>query len=158
MAADLQALNVNPCEEGDPIFTCNFKTEMMCALLTITGGNLAVNIGPTYVPSILCLLAETELQLTCRIEYLKKKDKKASIKAVKNEAVRGDATYKSSTISVATGAAANSGTSISTLLTACSTVTDQVVSAPQPPRMPKRKKAAKAAPAGMAVSSPTLPS
>jgi hypothetical protein len=44
-----QALNVNPCEEGDPIFTCNFKTEMICALLTINGGNLAVNIGPTYV-------------------------------------------------------------------------------------------------------------
>jgi myosin-1 len=43
-----QALNVNPCEEGDPIFTCNFKTEMICALLTINGGNLAVNIGPTY--------------------------------------------------------------------------------------------------------------
>jgi hypothetical protein len=44
-----QALNVNPCEEGDPIFTCNFKTEMVCALLTINGGNLPVNIGPTYV-------------------------------------------------------------------------------------------------------------
>jgi hypothetical protein len=44
-----QALNVNPCEEGDPIFTCNFKTEMICALLTINGGDLAVNIGPTYV-------------------------------------------------------------------------------------------------------------
>jgi len=44
-----QALNVNPCEEGDPIFTCNFKTEMICALLTINGGNLAVNIGPTYI-------------------------------------------------------------------------------------------------------------
>jgi len=42
-----QALNVNACEEGDPIFTCNFKTEMVCALLTINGGNLAVNIGPT---------------------------------------------------------------------------------------------------------------
>lgn len=44
-----------------------------------------------------------------RIEYAKKKDKKATIKAVKNEAVRGDATYKSSTISVATGEPATSG-------------------------------------------------
>lgn len=43
----IQALNVNPCEEGDPIFTCNFKTEMVCALLTITGGNLGLSIGPT---------------------------------------------------------------------------------------------------------------
>jgi myosin-1 len=48
-------------------------------------------------------------KLMSRIEYLKKKDKKASIKAVKNEAVRGDATYKSSTISVATGQPATSG-------------------------------------------------
>ena len=97
-----QALNVNPCEEGDPIFTCNFKTEMICALLTINGGNLAVNIGPTYVRL-------PWIKLTNRIEYLKKKDKKASIKAVKNEAIRGDATYKSSTISVATGQPATSG-------------------------------------------------
>ena len=86
--------------------------------------------------------------MTSRIEYLKKKDKKASIKAVKNEAIRGDATYKSSTISVATGEPATSGMSPpppnrGSLI---------IVSSPQPPRMPKRKKAAKKAPAGMAVS------
>jgi len=75
---------------------------MICALLTINGGNLAVNIGPTYVRL-------PWIKLTNRIEYLKKKDKKASIKAVKNEAIRGDATYKSSTISVATGQPATSG-------------------------------------------------
>lgn len=44
-----------------------------------------------------------------RIEYAKKKDKKATIKTQKNEAVRGDATYKSSTISIATGENPNSG-------------------------------------------------
>ena len=42
-----QALNVQACEEGDPIFTCIFKTEMMCVILTLTGGNMSVNIGPT---------------------------------------------------------------------------------------------------------------
>ena len=44
---DFVALNVNPCEEGDPIFTCIFKTEMMCVILTLTGGNMGVNIGPS---------------------------------------------------------------------------------------------------------------
>jgi myosin-1 len=87
-----------------------------------------------------------------RIEYLKKKDKKASIKAVKSEAVRGDATYKSSTISVATGQPATSGKLV--LADAFGLQADEIVSSPQPPRMPKRKKAAKAAPAGMAVSLP----
>lgn len=44
--AELQALNVNACEEGDPVFTCAFKTEMMCVILTLTGGNIGVAIGP----------------------------------------------------------------------------------------------------------------
>lgn len=44
---DFVAINVNPCEEGDPILTCVFKTEMLCVLLTLTGGNLSVNIGPS---------------------------------------------------------------------------------------------------------------
>jgi myosin-1 len=38
---------VNACEEGDPIFTCVFKTEMMCVILTLTGGNIGVAVGPT---------------------------------------------------------------------------------------------------------------
>ncbi|KAK8864643.1 myosin-1 [Kwoniella newhampshirensis] len=105
---DFVALNVPPCEEGDPVFTCVFKTEMMCVLLTLTGGSIAVNIGPS-------------------IDYAKKKEKRAAIKAQKDEAVRGEATYKSHTISVGSGEPANS------------------VSNPMPPRMPKKKAAPRAA-------------
>ncbi|KAK1924006.1 putative microfilament motor [Papiliotrema laurentii] len=86
---DFVALNVNPCEEGDPVFTCVFKTEMMCVILTLTGGNLSVNIGPT-------------------IDYAKKKEKRAMIKSQKDEMVRGDATYKSHTIHVGSGESPNS--------------------------------------------------
>jgi len=117
---DFVALNVNACEEGDPIFTCVLKTEMMCVILTLTGGNMSVNIGPT-------------------IDYAKKKDKRAVIKTQRDEAIRGDAVYKSSTITVGSGESPNS------------------VSAPQPPRKPKVKKAAKAAPAGMAGRSSARP-
>jgi myosin-1 len=83
--------------------TCAFKTELTCVILTEVGGNLSVNIGPT-------------------IEYAKKKDKKATIKAVKGGGV-GDAVYKSHTITVGQGEAPNS------------------VSNPMPPRKPKAKKA-----------------
>lgn len=44
---DFVVLNVPACEEGDPIFTCPFKTEMTCVILTITGGSTPVNIGST---------------------------------------------------------------------------------------------------------------
>ncbi|OCF39805.1 myosin-1 [Kwoniella heveanensis CBS 569] len=115
---DFVALNVNACEEGDPIFTCVFKTEMMCVILTLTGGNMSVNIGPT-------------------IDYAKKKDKRAAITAKKDEAVRGDAVYKSHTISVGSGDSPSS------------------VSNPMPPRMPKKKKAAKAAPSSRPANRPT---
>jgi myosin-1 len=43
----LQAFNVNICEEGDPIITCAFKTELITVLLTLTRASIAVNIGPT---------------------------------------------------------------------------------------------------------------
>jgi myosin-1 len=43
----LQAFNVNVCEEGDPIITCAFKTELITVLLTLTRASIAVNIGPT---------------------------------------------------------------------------------------------------------------
>lgn len=69
-----------------------------------------------------------------RIDYAKKKDKRAAIKSQKDESVRGDAVYKSHTILVGSGEPSNS------------------TSASQPPRKPKVKKAAKAAPAAMAVS------
>ncbi|WWC89069.1 myosin-1 [Kwoniella dendrophila CBS 6074] len=86
---DFVALNIPPCEEGDPIFTCSLKTEMMCVILTLTGGNMNVSIGPT-------------------IEYLKKKDKRAQIAAKKDESITGDAVYKSHTIAVGSGEPASS--------------------------------------------------
>lgn len=43
----VQALNVNVCEEGDPIITCVFKTELVSVLLTLTNASIGVNIGPT---------------------------------------------------------------------------------------------------------------
>jgi len=43
-----------------------------------------------------------------RVEYKKKKDKKASIKFVKDERIIKDDVYKSSTVSVASGEAASS--------------------------------------------------
>ncbi|OCF74371.1 myosin-1 [Kwoniella mangroviensis CBS 8886] len=115
---DFVALNLPPCEEGDPIFTCAFKTEMMCVILTLTGGNMNVSIGPT-------------------IDYLKKKDKKAQIVAKKDEAVRGEAVYKSHAIAVGSGEPASS------------------LSNPMPPRKPKAKKAPKAAPSSRPTNRPT---
>jgi myosin-1 len=44
-----QAFNVHVCEEGDPIITCTFKTELVSVLLTLTNASIGVNIGPTYV-------------------------------------------------------------------------------------------------------------
>ena len=46
MVTIYKALNVNASEEGDPIFTCNFKTEMMCVILTLTGGNMNIAVAP----------------------------------------------------------------------------------------------------------------
>lgn len=46
-----------------------------------------------------------------RIDYAKKKDKRAQIKSQRDEGVRGDATYKSSTIHVGSGEPPNSGES-----------------------------------------------
>jgi hypothetical protein len=43
------------------------------------------------------------------IEYNKKKDKKATIKFVKDETVRGEGNYKSATVSVSSGEPPNSG-------------------------------------------------
>ncbi|WWD17048.1 myosin-1 [Kwoniella shandongensis] len=115
---DFVAFNVPPCEEGDPVFTCIFKTEMTCVILGLTGGSVAVNIGPS-------------------IDYAKKKDKRAAIKAQKDESVRGEATYKSHTISVGSGEPPNS------------------VSYPMPPRMPKTKKAPRAASSSRPTTRPT---
>ena len=48
-------------------------------------------------------------KLSCRIDYAKKKDKRAVIKSQKDESVRGDAVYKSHTVVVGSGEPPNSG-------------------------------------------------
>lgn len=45
-----KALNVNPCEEGDPVIRCYFKTELTANLLTLTNASIEVHIGPVWVP------------------------------------------------------------------------------------------------------------
>ncbi|KZT30781.1 hypothetical protein NEOLEDRAFT_1186966 [Neolentinus lepideus HHB14362 ss-1] len=81
---DWMALNVNASEEGDPVFSCLFKTELSTHLLRLTQASINMLIGPT-------------------IEYTKKKDKKAQIKFVKDETIPRDDAYKSHTVHVPSG-------------------------------------------------------
>ncbi|KII94264.1 hypothetical protein PLICRDRAFT_421752 [Plicaturopsis crispa FD-325 SS-3] len=81
---DWMILNCNPCEEGDPILHCYFKTELAANLMRLTQASINLTIGPV-------------------LDYLKKKDKKAQIKFIKDETVTKDDTYKSHTVHVASG-------------------------------------------------------
>ncbi|KAI0778983.1 P-loop containing nucleoside triphosphate hydrolase protein [Trametes elegans] len=86
---DWLVLNLGPTEEGDPIISCVFKTELTTHILRLTQGSVNVLISPT-------------------ITYTKKKDKKAEIKFIKDETVpRGDH-YKSHTVHVPSGEPPNS--------------------------------------------------
>ncbi|KAJ3855257.1 P-loop containing nucleoside triphosphate hydrolase protein [Lentinula lateritia] len=86
---DWMALNVNASEEGDPVFHCYFKTELASNLITLTNSSISLMIGPT-------------------IEYAKKKEKRAQIKAVKDETIQKDDLYKSHAIHVQSGEPPNS--------------------------------------------------
>lgn len=45
-----QALNTNNIsEEGDPVFSCYFKTEFASTLLQLTSASINLVIGPLYV-------------------------------------------------------------------------------------------------------------
>lgn len=45
-----QILNTNvPSEEGDPVISCDFKTELTTHLMQLTQASINVVIGPTYV-------------------------------------------------------------------------------------------------------------
>ncbi|KAK7007034.1 microfilament motor [Favolaschia claudopus] len=81
---DWMCLNANASEEGDPVFSCYFKTELAANLLTLTQASISLLIAPT-------------------ITYSKKKDKKAEIKAIKDETVKKDDMYKSHAIHVQSG-------------------------------------------------------
>ncbi|KAF9469833.1 microfilament motor [Collybia nuda] len=86
---DWMTLNGAVTEEGDPIFSCYFKTELATHLLQLTQASIVLLIGPTA-------------------EYAKKKDKKAQIKFIKDESVTKNDIYKSHTVSVASGEPPNS--------------------------------------------------
>ncbi|KAG5647725.1 class II myosin [Asterophora parasitica] len=81
---DWMTLNGPISEEGDPIFSCNFKTELCTHLLQLTHASITLLISPT-------------------IEYAKKKDKKAQIKFIKDESILKDGVYKSHTVAVGSG-------------------------------------------------------
>ncbi|EGO04268.1 hypothetical protein SERLA73DRAFT_118504 [Serpula lacrymans var. lacrymans S7.3] len=81
---DWVALNCNASEEGDPVFHCYFKTELAATLLRLSQASINMSLGAT-------------------IEYSKKKDKKAQIKFIKDEAVSKDDVYKSHSVHVASG-------------------------------------------------------
>ncbi|EJD03816.1 uncharacterized protein FOMMEDRAFT_106001 [Fomitiporia mediterranea MF3/22] len=81
---DWVALNCNISEEGDPVFSCAFKTELATHLLQQTNASINVLIGPI-------------------IDYAKKKEKRAQIKFVKDETVPRDDVYKSHTVHVPSG-------------------------------------------------------
>ncbi|KIK91117.1 hypothetical protein PAXRUDRAFT_831112 [Paxillus rubicundulus Ve08.2h10] len=86
---DWLVLNCNASEDGDPVFRCYFKTELVTNLLQLTQASISVVIGPT-------------------IEYAKKKDKKAQIQFVRDETVQKDDLYKSHTVHVPSGEPATS--------------------------------------------------
>lgn len=86
---DWIAINVNSSEEGDPIISCVFKTELVTHLVKATNSNVNVLIGPT-------------------VDYSKKKDKRAQVKFIKDETVRRNDVYKSHTVSVPSGEPPNS--------------------------------------------------
>ncbi|KAI0059450.1 hypothetical protein BV25DRAFT_1918478 [Artomyces pyxidatus] len=86
---DWLVLGVNSSEEGDPILSCIFKTELSSVLLQLTSASINLLIGPI-------------------IDYSKKKDKRAQIKSLKDETVPRDDLYKSHTIHVPSGEPANS--------------------------------------------------
>ncbi|KAJ7070755.1 microfilament motor [Mycena amicta] len=86
---DWMSLNGSIAEEGDPIFSCYFKTELAANILTLTGASINMIISPT-------------------VSYNKKKDKKAEIKFIKDETVKKDDLYKSHTVHVPSGEPASS--------------------------------------------------
>ncbi|RPD82286.1 hypothetical protein L226DRAFT_21648 [Lentinus tigrinus ALCF2SS1-7] len=86
---DWLVLNLGHTEEGDPIISCVFKTELVTHMLKLTQGSINVLIGPI-------------------IDYTKKKEKKAQIKFIKDETVPRNDTYKSHTVHVPSGEPPNS--------------------------------------------------
>jgi hypothetical protein len=61
LSSTVQVLNVNNLsEEGDPVLSCYFKTELASTLLQLTSASINLVIGPLYVvlriPLSVCVL------------------------------------------------------------------------------------------------------
>ncbi|KAH9044764.1 P-loop containing nucleoside triphosphate hydrolase protein [Lactarius pseudohatsudake] len=76
-------------KEGDPVFSCYFKTELASVLLQLTSASINLVIGPV-------------------VDYAKKKEKRAQIKFVKDETAQKGDQYKSHTVHVPSGQPSNS--------------------------------------------------
>ncbi|KAG8905402.1 class II myosin, partial [Tulasnella sp. 403] len=74
----------NISEEGDPVLSCYFKTELTACLMQLTRAQIGLIISPT-------------------VEYLKKRDKKQIITFRKDETITHDDVYKSHVVSVPSG-------------------------------------------------------
>ncbi|CAL1694465.1 unnamed protein product [Somion occarium] len=81
---DWLALNLGPTEEGDPFINCVFKTELVTHLLQVTRASINVLIGPI-------------------VEYTKKKEKKQTVKFLKDETASKEGHYKSHAVHVPSG-------------------------------------------------------
>jgi myosin-1 len=81
---DWMCLNAGISEEGDPVFSCYFKTELVTHLMQLSNGSITVNVGPT-------------------LTYAKKKDKQAQITVIKDETITKDDAYKSHKVHVPSG-------------------------------------------------------
>ncbi|KAF8910125.1 P-loop containing nucleoside triphosphate hydrolase protein [Gymnopilus junonius] len=86
---DWLVINGSVSEEGDPVISCTFKTELVTHLVKLTNSNANVLIGST-------------------VDYAKKKEKRAQIKFIKDETVQRNDVYKSHTVHVPSGEPPNS--------------------------------------------------
>lgn len=96
----VQALNLGPTEEGDPLISCVFKTELCTHMLQLTSGSINITIGPVYVLELYFVALSNHLS---SVEYNKKKEKRAQVKFLKDETVPRDDVYKSHTVHVPSG-------------------------------------------------------
>ncbi|KAF9486594.1 hypothetical protein BDN70DRAFT_870194 [Pholiota conissans] len=86
---DWLVINGSASEEGDPVISCVFKTELVTHLVKATNTNANLLINPV-------------------VDYSKKKDKKAQIKFIKDDTVPRNDIYKSHTVHVPSGEPPNS--------------------------------------------------
>ena len=58
---DWIVLNLGPTEEGDPVFSCVFKTELASTIITLTNASINLLIGPKFVPLFIAYRASPDI-------------------------------------------------------------------------------------------------